>query len=71
MSELVHKCIDNGFNQLLEGNLKEAAECFEISHKENPDNLHILLELGNIYYMMGELSKSISYYEKALELQAR
>ncbi|HUU99913.1 MAG TPA: tetratricopeptide repeat protein [Bacteroidales bacterium] len=59
MSELVHECIDYGFNQLLDGNLKEAAECFEKSHRENPDNLHILLELSNIYYILGELSKSI------------
>ena len=52
MSELVHKCLDTAFHKLLEGDLKEAAELFEGCRKNNPDNIHILLELANVYYML-------------------
>ncbi len=45
MAELVHKCIDDAFMKLLEGDMKEAAEYFECAEKENPENIHILLEL--------------------------
>src|SRR5665647_2241925 len=69
MAELVHKCIDDAFMTLLEGNMKEAAEHFECAEKENPGNLHILLELSNVYYILGEMSKSISYYEKVLKIK--
>ena len=58
----------SAFMTLLEGNMKEAAAYFECAEKENPENIHILLELSNVYYILGEMSKSISYYEKVLKL---
>ena len=64
MAELVHKCIDDAFMKLLEGDVKEAAAYFECAEKENPENIHILLELSNVYYILGEMSKSISYLER-------
>src|SRR5512133_456985 len=66
MAELVHKCIDNAFTKLLEGDLYDAAQYFECAEKENPDNIHILPELSNVYYILGEMSKCIAYYRKVL-----
>ncbi len=70
MSELVHNCIDDAFIKLLEGDLKEAAAYFECAEKDNPDNIHILLEISNVYYVLGKMSKSISYLEKVLKIKA-
>jgi hypothetical protein len=53
MAELVHKCIDEAFMKLLEGDIEEAATYFECAEKENPGNIHILLELSNVYYILG------------------
>ena len=69
MAELGHKCIDNAFMTLLEGDVKEAAAYFECAEKENPENIHILLELSNVYYILGEMSKSISYLEKIIKIK--
>ena len=36
---------------------------------EDPNNLNILIDLGNSYYDVGDPAKSIEYYEKSLEIK--
>ncbi len=48
---------EGAFDNILAGNLKEAAEILEEKHREEPANIHILLELGNVYYILCEMSK--------------
>ena len=67
--EIEGKPFESAFDKMLEGNLQEAAEIFEKKLKDQPDNVHIMLELGNIYYILCEMSKSITNYEKVLRLK--
>src|SRR5665647_1008896 len=60
---------ESAFDNILAGNLNEAAEILERKHKEEPANIHILLELGNVYYILCEMTKSIASYEKVLKLK--
>jgi len=60
---------ESAFENILAGNLKEAAEILEERHKEQPSNIHILLELGNVYYILCEMTKSIASYKKVLDLK--
>ncbi|HNR42042.1 MAG TPA: tetratricopeptide repeat protein, partial [Bacteroidales bacterium] len=57
------------FDKILEGNLQDAAGILEEEHVKNPGNIAVLLELGNIYYILCEMSKSIEYYKKILEIK--
>lgn len=53
----------------MEGNWSEAENAFLDLQKAYPESSVVLLNLGNIYYSLGNLNKSIEFYEKALELQ--
>ncbi len=57
MAELVHKCIDNAFIKLLEGDLMKLQNISNVRRRKIPDNIHILLELSNVYYILGRDDK--------------
>ena len=69
MNQYIDKRLDKAYELLLEGNLREAVVEFEANLKENPDSIHLLMELGNIYYILGEMGKSIGCYRKVLEFK--
>jgi len=49
--------------------LAKAAEPLLAQLKTNPNNVDVLVQLGNIYYDGQSLPQAIEYYEKALKLQ--
>jgi len=57
------------YDLMLEGDLRGSAKLFEIILRDQPDSIHILMELANVYYILGIMAKSIVYYEKALSLK--
>jgi tetratricopeptide (TPR) repeat protein len=61
--------IEEAYDLLLEGDLKESAELFEKELAKHPDSIHLLMELANIYYILGIMARSIIYYERALKLK--
>jgi tetratricopeptide (TPR) repeat protein len=61
--------IEQAYELLLDGELEESAKILETKQKEQPDCIQIILELGNIYYILGIMAKSVIYYEKALLLK--
>jgi tetratricopeptide (TPR) repeat protein len=69
MKQYIDKRLENAYDLLLEGNLKEAVVEFEAHLKENPESIHLLMELANIYYILGEMGRSIGCYRKVLELK--
>ena len=69
MDQYIDKRLEKAYELLLEGNLKEAAQEFEANLKGTPNNIHLLMELANIYYILGEMNKSIGAYRKVLELK--
>ncbi len=69
MNQYIDKRLEKAYDLLLEGNLKESADQFEINLKEDSNNIHLLMELANIYYILGEMGKSISCYKRVLDIR--
>ena len=59
--------IDEGLNKLKNRQILTALNIFKKLHKLNPNNGDILFFLGNIYYELNDLKKSLFYLEKSLE----
>jgi len=57
-----------GMEAFLMGDWSAAKESFLHLEKSFPENDHIIFILGNIYYSLGVLDKSIEYYKKTIEL---
>jgi hypothetical protein len=51
--------LDEAYNLLLDGDLEQSAAIFEEKLKEQPDSIRILMELANIYYILGKMAKCI------------
>jgi len=61
-SELKKLVKDKKYNEVL----KLGAEILA----KTPDDLDVLFILGSLFYMQGKLTKSISYFEKVLEISS-
>ncbi len=57
--------IEEGLKKLKEKKISEALEVFNELDKNNPNNPDILFYLGNIYYELNDLNKSLIYFEKS------
>src|SRR5512133_2396656 len=69
MKYFIDKRIEKAYDLLMEGELQEAANLFEEKLSENPDSIRILMELANIYYILGVMARSIIYYERVQKLK--
>jgi len=49
--------------------LSNQAKQLESMLESDPENLNLLINLGNVYYDMSNSEKSIIYYERALKIQ--
>ncbi len=58
----------DGMEAFLMGDWSIAVDSFLHLEKQYPENDHIIFILGNIYYSLGLLDKSIEYYMKAIKL---
>ena len=56
--------IKEGLKKLKEKKIIEALEFFNKLNENNPYNPDVLFYLGNIYYELNDLDKSIIYFEK-------
>ncbi len=59
----------SAMTQFMNGDWKDAEGSFLDLLKKYPQSSTLILNLGNIYYSLGQLNQSIDYYLKALELQ--
>ena len=59
--------IEEGLNKLKNREVLTALNIFKKLHKLNPDDGDILFFLGNIYYELNDLKKSLFYLERSLE----
>ena len=59
--------IKEGLQKLNEKRILEALIIFKDLEKLNPENKDIQFCLGNIYYELNDLSKSLHYYEKSFK----
>ena len=59
--------IDEGLNKLKNRQILTALNIFKKLHKLNPNNGDILFFLGNIYYELNDLKKSLFYLEQSLK----
>ena len=59
--------IDEGLNKLKKRQVLAALNIFKKLHKLNPNNGDILFFLGNIYYELNDLKKSLFYLEQSLQ----
>ena len=57
-----------GMEAFLMGHWAVAKDSFLILNKHFPDKEQIIFILGNIFYSLGDLGKSIEYYKKTIEL---
>ena len=57
--------IKEGLKKLKEKKIIEALEFFNKLNENNPYNPDVLFYLGNIYYELNDLDKSIIYFEKS------
>lgn len=69
MEYTTEKRIEQAYDLLLDGDLQEAADIFEEKLNESPDDIRILMELANIYYILGVMAKSIIYYDRVQKLK--
>ena len=61
--------LDDAYNLLLDGELQQAANLYEERLREQPESICLIMELANIYYMLGLMAKSVVYYERAQKLK--
>ena len=59
--------IEEGLNKLKNREVLTALNIFKKLHKLNPNDGDILFFLGNIYYELNDLQKSLFYLERSLE----
>ena len=59
--------IKQGLKLLHNKRFSEALNIFDKIVKSNPEDGDVLFCLGNTYYEINDLSKSIYYYEKSLK----
>ena len=57
--------IKEGLKKLKEKKISEALPFFNKLNDNNPNNPDILFYLGNIYYELNDLDKSLIYFEKS------
>lgn len=57
-----------GYKRASEGNYKDALIAFEESLKMNPNNVDVLLNMGNCYGLLGNIDKSIELNSKIITL---
>ena len=53
----------------MKGELFKASEEYKQILKKNPDSINARISLADIFYILGEIDKSIEQYEKAVELK--
>ena len=58
--------IKEGIKKFKERKLLESLSIFSKLNKSNPNNADILFFLGNIYYELNDLKKSMLYFEQSL-----
>lgn len=71
MTLMANTCIKVGQKLFIDGNYQKANETFEKSFKLNPrgtDMIELLLYNGNAYNSMGNIEKSIQFYNKGLTM---
>ena len=59
--------IKEGLYKLKEKKISEALPFFNKLNENNPNHPDILFYLGNIYYELNDLNKSLIYFEKSYE----
>ncbi len=59
----------SAMTEFMEGDWQAAEKSFLGLKEQYPESSFIRLTLGNIYYSMGRLNKSIEFYEEALEIE--
>ena len=59
--------IKEGLQKLKEKKISEALQFFNKLNENNPNHPDILFYLGNIYYELNDLNKSLIYFEKSYE----
>ncbi|MBN2051652.1 MAG: tetratricopeptide repeat protein [Spirochaetales bacterium] len=59
-----------GFLEREQGNPEKAVELLEKCVKKNPENREALLALGEIHVTLARYGDAVTYYDKALELEA-
>lgn len=47
---------------------KEALKFFEQAHKQHPNSISVLNNIGTVYGQLGDTERSIEYYKKSLEI---
>ena len=57
-----------GYDFLKEGNTEEALLFFKLNAKLFPEDANLWDSLGEVYYLKGNINKSLEYYNKALAL---
>ncbi len=58
----------NGTTNYKNGNIEQAIESFKTSLEFFPDNDKAFLNLGNLYYELGQKDLSLSYYKDAVRI---
>ena len=59
--------IEEGLKKFKDKKFLQALNIFNELNKSNPNNGDILFFLGNIYYELNDLKKSLLYLEKSLK----
>ena len=68
MSEELNNLIKESFDLMENKKYKEAVEFLYPKLLDFPDNIEILVQIANGYYMMAEKEQAEQYYEKAFEI---
>lgn len=65
----VEELKSNGDRFFIERNYDEALKAYQIILEKDPDNIDALNLVGVIYYKLGDIDKSIYYFDKILTIQ--
>ena len=63
--------MNQGFDELSNGNFKKAEEYLEKALSINPDNLYAVLNMGVVYQNTGRPEKAREMYQKVIDRQSK
>ena len=63
------KRLEKAYDHIMSGELYEAIELFEEYLERHPNNIVLLMEEANLYYILGEMTKCIATYKKVMEIK--
>ena len=70
MSDELNNLIKESFDMMENKKYKEAVELLYPKLTDYPDNIEIIVQIANCYFMMAENEQAEQYYEKAFEIDS-